>query len=444
MQNHQYKFKDIWKIALPIMIGGIAQNLVTVTDTAFLGQLGEIELGAAGNAGILYFLFVITGMGFTSGAQIIIGRRNGEKNYNQIGSLIDQSFYFILPLGIILIGILYFVMPHALKGIIHSSQIYSASVEYLQYRSFGIVFAFFTFILNSFYIGTTNTRVLMFSTFIMAAINVTLDYGFIFGNFGLPEMGIKGAALASVIAEFVACTFLLIYTFYKIDLEKYQMFKFLKPNKEKLLRILKVSFPIMLQSFITLGSWYIFFSLIEGMGEEDLAVSHIIRSIYMVMMIPMFGLSTAANTITSNLIGEKSTHLVLPTTWKIVTISFACTVPFVLMNLLFPEQIIGFYTDNPNIIANCKETLMVINGSMFFFCFAFIMFNSVTGTGNTRVSLLIEFVNIVIYLSATVFIINYFNPPIAIVWCAEFIYFGFLALMSWHYLKRGNWKDQNI
>jgi putative MATE family efflux protein len=304
MPTQRYKITDIWKIALPIMIGGIAQNLVTVTDTAFLGQLGEIELGAAGNAGILYLLFVITGMGFTSGAQIIIGRRNGEKNFNQIGGLIDQSFYFIIPLGLVLIGILYFIMPYALKGIIHSSQIYEASTEYLKFRSFGIVFAFCTFILNSFYIGTTNTKILIVSTFIMAAVNVTLDYGLIFGNLGLPEMGIRGAALASVIAEFTACTFLLIYTFRKVDLEQYQLFKFLKPNKEKLLRILKVSFPIMLQSFITLGSWYIFFSLIEGMGEEDLAVSHIIRSIYMVMMIPMFGLSTAANTITINLLGE--------------------------------------------------------------------------------------------------------------------------------------------
>jgi Na+-driven multidrug efflux pump len=81
---------------------------------------------------------------------------------------------------------------------------------------------------------------------------------------------------------------------------------------------------------------------------------------------------------------------------------------------------------------------------MFFFCFAFIMFNSVTGTGNTSISLLIEFVNIIIYLTATVIIIQYFNPDIAIVWCAEFIYFGFLALMSWYYLKHGNWKEKQI
>ncbi len=439
-----YKIKDIWKIALPIMIGGIAQNLVTVTDTAFLGQIGQVELGAAGNSGILYFLFVITGMGFSSGAQIIIGRRNGEKKYREIGGIVDQSFYFILPLGILLTAILFFVMPHVLEYIIHSPQIYSASADYIKVRSFGIIFAFITFALNAFYIGTTKTNVLIVSTFIMAMVNVTLDYGLIFGNLGLPKMGIEGAALASVIAEITACLFLFTFTFYKVDLEQYQLFKFLKPNKEKLVRILKVSSPIMLQSFITLGSWYIFFSLIESMGEDDLAVSHIIRSIYMVMMIPMFGLSTAANTITSNLIGENKSNLVLPTTWKIVGISVVCSLPFVLLNLLVPDEIIGFYTNSPDIIESCKETLYVISGSMFFFCLAFILFNSVTGTGNTKTSLLIEFINIVIYLTSAIFIIKYFNPRIAYVWCAEFIYFGLLALMSWYYLKYGNWRDKQI
>ena len=426
------------------MIGGIAQNVVTVTDTVFLSQVGKIELGAAGNAGILYFLFVITGMGFTSGAQIIIGRRNGEKNYDKIGGIVDQSFYFLLPLGIILMGLIAFVLPLFLENIIHSRPIFLASIDYLQFRSIGIVFAFFTFILNSFFIGTTNTRVLILSTIIMAAVNTSLDYLLIFGHHGFPEMGIKGAAIASVIAEISACIFLLVFTFYKVDLEKYQLFKFKKVSKEILSRIFKISLPIMLQSFITLGSWFFFFSLIEIMGEDQLAVSHIIRSIYMVMMIPMFGLSSAANTITSNLIGENRSNLVLPTTMKIVLVSFVFTLPFVLINLLFPNEIANFYSTDKVIQAGVVSTLKVINISMYFFCLAYITFNSVTGTGNTKASLFIEFFNIIIYLCAAIIIVKVFAPPIAIVWCSEFIYFGFLSLMSWYYLKKGNWRDKQI
>src|SRR5690606_34780034 len=107
-------------------------------------------------------------------------------------------------------------------------------------------------------------------------------------------------------------------------------------------------------------------------------------------------------------------------------------------------QIIGLYTDNDVLVQSTMKTLNVINVSMFFFCAAFILFNCVTGTGNTRASLLIEVINIAIYLSAAVIIVKFFNPPIHLVWCAEFIYFGFLALMSWAYLKKGNWQNKEI
>ena len=444
MNASSFKYSEIWKIALPIMIGGVAQNLVNVTDTAFLGQVGEVELGAAGSAGILYFIFVITGMGFTTGSQIIIGRRNGEKQYSKIGGIVDQSFYFMIPFGILMIIGLSYYMPIILKSIINSENIYNASIDFMQYRSFGIIFAFIIYALNAFYVGITKTRILIYTTILMSLTNVFFDYVLIFGNWGFPEMGIKGAALASVISEFVACFFLLTVTFKTVDKEKYLLFKFKKPNLEILKKTFYLSAPIMVQSFITLGSWYAFFSLIESMGEKELAISHIIRSIYMVMMIPMFGLSTSANTITSNLIGSDRQKEVLPTVWKIVGLSMICTLPFVIINLIFPTQIIGLYTNNPEIIEGCLNTLNVINVSMFFFCFAFIFFNSVTGTGNTKISLLIEFVNISIYLISAFLVIKIFSPSIEWVWCTEFIYFTFLALMSWFYIKKGNWSAKKI
>ena len=108
-------YKNIWKVALPIIISGVAQNVVTVTDTMFLGRLGNVELGAAGNAGIFYFLLVLTGLGFTTGAQIIIGRRNGEQNYSQIGKVFDHCVYFIVPLSILLFVFVKVFSPALMK-----------------------------------------------------------------------------------------------------------------------------------------------------------------------------------------------------------------------------------------------------------------------------------------------------------------------------------------
>src|SRR5690554_615907 len=95
-------YKSIWKISFPIILSGVAQNIVNVTDTAFLGRLGIIELGAAGNAGIFYYVLMVFGMGFTIGTQIIIGRRNGEGNIKAIGGLFNNGLFFLLPLALLL------------------------------------------------------------------------------------------------------------------------------------------------------------------------------------------------------------------------------------------------------------------------------------------------------------------------------------------------------
>ena len=442
--NNSISYKNIWKIAFPIIISGIAQNVVNVTDTMFLGKLSNVALGAGGNAGIFYYILVITGMGFTTGSQIIIGRRNGEKNYNQIGKVVDHSLYFLLPLSLILFFFMWFLSPVLLKEVTLSSNILEASIEYLNVRSFGIFFAYINFVFIAFYVGTTKTKILMPVTIIMMLTNVFLDYSLIFGNFGFPQMGIKGAALASVISEVAALAFFIVYTLTKIDIKKYNLFNFKVFDTAIFKRILSVGSPVMLQGFLAISSWFIFFMIIEKIGEQELATSHIIRSIYMVLMIPLFGFSSANNTLVSNLIGQGNSKLVLPLIKKVVLMSLISTTLVLVFNLIFPTEMIGLYTDDNKLIEAALPTLNVISGTMFFFAIAQVLFSGVSGTGNTKTALLIEFINISIYLVAAYYIVFSLEASLPIVWCSEFIYFGLLGTMSFAYLKWGNWGKTTI
>ncbi len=437
-------YKNIWNIALPIIISGVAQNVVTVTDTMFLGRLGNVELGAAGNAGILYFLLVLTGMGFTTGAQIIIGRRNGEQNYSQIGKVFDHCIYFIVPLSIILFVLVKLFSPSLLESITQSKNILTAATDFLSYRIYGLFFAFILGAFIAFYVGTTKTKILIYVTLIMMIVNVFLDYSLIFGNFGFPEMGVKGAALASVISEACALSFLIIFTLKKVDLDKYHLFKFSKFDSAILKRITKVGGPVMLQNFLSISSWFIFFMIIEKLGERELAISHIIRSIYMVLMIPLFGFSSATNTLVSNLIGQGHKDSVLTLVKRVTLLSLVCTSIALLFNIFLPTQIISFYTSDASLIQETIKTLNVISGTMFSFAIAFIFFNGVSGTGNTQTALLIEFITISIYLVTTYYIAIVLESSLPIVWCSEFIYFSLLGSLSFIYLKWGNWGKANI
>ena len=105
--------REIWGIALPIMLGNMAQTIINFTDTAFLGHLGVVALGASMLAGLFYFVFTTVATGFAIGIQIIVARRFGERNYGRIGVIFQHGAFFVLLLGLLLFSILYFLFRPA-------------------------------------------------------------------------------------------------------------------------------------------------------------------------------------------------------------------------------------------------------------------------------------------------------------------------------------------
>jgi len=257
-------------------------------------------------------------------------------------------------------------------------------------------------------------------------------------------LGIKGAALASVISEIVALLYFAYFTLVRTNYKKYNLFQELTFSWKKQLHILKIAAPIMLQNFMALCTWLSFFMIIEQTGEFNLGVSHIVRSIYMVVMIPLFGFSSAASTLVSNIMGENRIEEVPLLIKRIVIMSILATAAFLPMLLIFPSEVTSIYTDDADLIEGAIKILPVICGAMLFFSIAFITFSSVTGTGKTLVTLSIEFISISIYLSFAPFFALILDLSLVAVWSSEFIYFSFMGLLSILYLKFGNWKNSVI
>jgi putative MATE family efflux protein len=212
-------------IAYPIILGSVAQNFINVTDTAFLGRLGEIELGAGAIGGIFYLTIIMFGYGLSVGTQIIVARREGEGKHRHVGRVMEHSFIALIVIGALMFIFMKFLSPLFFSLIISSKQILDASNEFIQMRAWGLIFAFINMGFNAFYIGTSNTRVITWSTVSMAIVNIVLDYLLIFGKFGFPELGLKGAAAASFCAEISVTVFFIWYTF-SYRPEKIQAFLF--------------------------------------------------------------------------------------------------------------------------------------------------------------------------------------------------------------------------
>ncbi len=437
-------YKRIWQIAYPIILGSVAQNLINVTDTAYLGRVGQVELGASALGGIFYFVFIMLGLGFGTGAQIIMARRFGEGNNHAIGKTFDHALYFILPLALVAFLVLFIFAPAILRPMVQSDSIYQATLQYLDFRVYGIFFAFLQILFRSFYIGISNTTVITSSTLLMAGINIVLDYVMIFGKWGFPEMGIQGAALASSISEACAVVYLFVYTWRKQHHKTYQLFEFKAFDRKLFNRNFELSAPIMVQNFFSLGVWFVFFLLVEKMGEQALAVSNIIRSIYIVLMIPIWGFASAANSLVSYLIGLQHSDKVFTLIKRIVWLSLGGVLVIVLLSMIFPSLIIRVYTEDPDLIKIAVPVLYVVDVGSLALSVGFVVFNGLIGTGRTMIGLFIELLTLAFYLFYVWLLTSVFRSSVAMVWTSEIIYGGFMIVLSSLYLKFGKWQSQTI
>lgn len=436
--------KSIWLIAYPIIFGNLAQTLITLTDTAFLGRVSAIALGASMMAGIYYYVYSTLAWGFAMGIQIIVARRLGEGRLERIGVIFEHGLFFVLFLSTGLFLLQHYFTEGLLAKIIQSPNIYASAMEYMFYRHYGIIFVCFNFLFRALYIGLSNTKVISFSTALMAVVNIFLDYVLVFGKWGFPQMGVGGAALASVCAEIAAFLFFIGYTIAKLPLKTYTLFYFHKLEGWLMKSILKLALPTMFQKLLSFGTWFIFFALVEHMGELPIAVSGIIRSVYMLIMIPVFAFGATANTLTSRLIGEGKPQEVMPTVFKTIGQGLIAILPVLICCLLIPSAVLSVYTNDTSLAAASIPSLFVVCCASVAMSFGIPFFEAVSGTGNTLYALILETIVLVAYTFSVWFFASYISTRVEWVWTSEFTYGALIGIISFLYLKFTAWHKKKI
>lgn len=439
-----YSKKHIIRISTPIFLSLLTQNLVQVVDTAFLGRVGEVELGASALAGIIYIAIFTIGFGFSMGSQILIGRRNGEENYNQIGNIVVQGALFLLLPALLFILAFKLGASDGLRFLFKSDNVRVAIAEYLDWRVYGLIFAFTNAMFRAFFVGIARTKVLIHNSLVMLIVNLVLDYGLIFGNFGLPEMGIGGAALASVIAEFSSTLFFVIYTIKTVDLEKYG-FKNVHFQWTVIKRILSISTYMMVQYLLSIVIWMMFFVFIENyLGERSLAVSNIVRSLYNILTIPSHALGSAVNTMVSNTIGAGRKEEVPNLIKRVALMSILCMFAIIAVIVLLPKFMVRIYTNDLQLIADTVPALYIMLSFMPIYGLGSVVFSAVSGTGNTQKALLFEIISLSVYLFYIWFIVAHLRLSVVWAWTSEHVYWSQLFIFSIIYLRYGKWREKEI
>ncbi len=444
MKQDTYSYGSIWKVAYPILISLVMEQMIGLTDTAFLGRVGEIELGASAIAIVYYMVLFMIGFGFSIGAQIIIGRRNGEGNFRDTGKVFWHGLYFVLGLSVILILLSEILSPWLMKLMVSSDAIYSAALSYVRWRLPGMVFAFITAMFRAFYVGTTQTRTLTLNSIVMVASNILLNWVLIFGHLGLPALGITGAAIGSSLAELVSLIFFVIYTRVGCDRMKYGLERPAGFDAAELRSMMPVCTWTMIQHTVSVSTWFIFFLYIEHLGERALAVSNIVRGVSGIIWVVLQAFSSTCSTLVSNIIGEGRQGMVMSLIKRILKLSYGIVGIIMILIFMFPQTVTHIYTDIPELVTGAVPAMLVMVSSYIVAVGGQIFFLAVSGTGSTRTAFRLELVALVIYTIYCTVMAGMMKMDVAICWTAEYIYSGVLLICSWRYMATGHWKNRRI
>ncbi len=437
---------------MPMALAIMIPQLSILTNTIFLGNYesadglvhGKDVLSVAGVAGLYYYVFAIITFGLGSGILMLMSRKAGEDQSEGVGYVFSVGFWLALFLSIVLLLLSIFLATFFFQYVLHNNGLQVLAKDYALIRMWGLPFVCLAHLGNMLFIATNRTRLMLFGTLGETIITILLDYCFIFGHWGFPELGIMGAAIASVVAEIVF--FIIVFAIIHKNhyFKQFHIRLFNRVKFKDLRDYFFLSSPLMIQFFISIGAWEVFFIFVEHLGEHELGASQIVRSIYGIMGIAVWALANTANSMVSNLYGQKEYDAILPLLNKIVriTLSYALVVVTILYIVKLP--LIAMYTADEKIRALSSPTMNVVFLASFIFSASLIYFNGMLGLGNTRRNLAYESITITCYLLYCYIVVEVLSSPLWVAWTSELIYWLVMLLLSGFYMKSKKWVPEKL
>ena len=440
----QPSYKSIWGISFPIIIAGFSETVVDVTDTIFLAHYGITELAAVGLAATIFGVALFLTLGLVDGIQIVIARRAGEERLTAIGEVFNQGIYLLTLAALAMVLFILFIVPVITVDLLASENIHKEVNAYLQIAAYALLFQSFNLAYSAFYVGISRTKVLIAATAILAVVNIVLDYALIFGNLGFVEMGIEGAAVASLSAEIAAFMYLTADVICRGYNRSYNILRFTRWKNTLSKHLISISTPISLEVLVDMIKWFLFFIIIEQLGEQELAMASIIFSCYAMLLITTDSFSESVCSMVSNLIGQQKVQQLTLLIRRTIILSYATVFPVLILTLLFPEYILAIFTTDVEMVSASINSLMVIVLAILIAVPGEAFYSAIVGTGDTRAILTIQIIVTLFTLTFAYIAAFVLQLELEYIWLAEV--FGWLVCLSlsWILFSSGFWQRLKI
>lgn len=440
----ELSYRQILRMAGPISFAILIPQLNYVTNNIFLGHYSNQALAVAGVTGVYYLIFSAIGYGLNNGLQALIARRAGENRPEEIGKLFNQAILIGLCIAITGILLTYTITPYLFGIFIKDPERLQQAISFSTIRIWGLPILYIYQMRNALLVGTNQSRFLVWGALAEAITNIVFDYLLIFGKAGLPELGLNGAAIASIIAEATGLFVIYAVIWKKGITSRFSLFRRVKWDAYNNALIFSMSAPLVFQHGISIISWEFFFLLIDSHGETALAVSNTMRNVLGLAGVVTWAFGATTNAMVSNIIGQGKPDRVWELIGKIIRLSVGCSLVMAVLLNLFPDLLFYIYGQSGEFVEQAVPVVRVLSVALVIMSVSVVFINSVIGTGNSRVSLYIEMNAIVLYCAYVYLVLGKYFLPITYGWMSEWLYWVSMMVPAVWYMRSGRWKNKVI
>lgn len=443
-------YRELLKLAFPLILSTGSTSIQHFVDRMFLTWYSPEAIAATVPGGIVNFTLMCLFIGTAAYVNTFVAQYYGAKQYHNIAPAVWQGIYFALISGIFFLIYIPLAEPiFNLAG--HVPEVRALEIQYFKILCLGATPVFLMAAISGFFGGRGETWTIMWVNFLATGVNIILDYLLIFGHFGLPQMGMKGAAIATVVSVWVGGIIIFIWMLRPKFREKYATLRnrHFKPDLFK--RLMRFGLPNGAQFMLDLLGFTMFILLVGRFGTAALGATNIAFNINSIAFMPMIGVGIAVEITVGQRLGENNPWLARFGTYSAFHLTFLYMTVMALSYVLFPEIYIypfALQADAQQFAPVREMTIVLLRFVALYSIFDtmnIIFANALKGAGDTRfvmwVCVALSWVTMIIpaYLASVVY-----NWGIYVTWWFVTLYITFLGIVFYSRFLQGKWESMRV
>lgn len=335
-------------LGLPLIGSHLAQMALHVTDTILLGWYGVHELAAVVLATSMFFVIFILGSGFAQAVMPMVAQAMGRGDETQVRRDTRMGLWLSIGFGLLTYPLFWWAEP-LLLGMGQEADVARFGQDFLRIAGLGMVPALMVMAIKSYLAALERTQVVLWVTLSAVGVNAILGYALIFGHWGAPEMGVRGAGLSSLIVQVLTMVVLLIYAGWLPQLRRFHLFqRFWRPDWQAMGMVFRLGWPIGITGLAESGLFAATAVMMGWIGAVELAAHGIAMEVTALGFMLHLGLSNAATVRAGRAHGAGDVRGLRDGAKAAIGLSVMIGIINIAIMLILPHQIIGVFLDMSN------------------------------------------------------------------------------------------------